>query len=150
MSFSFSVRKKKLGNKSCKFYHDLETSERSKGESQEAIYDFINEHKGFETSKKMLNDMNTLVHYIDANEMKSQRIKALTASDLNHLCRFFFHEHTQEKWRRVRQASNSIFGFQRCLNERKNSFNPVKNNEFEKSRVVLAANRSTSTRRLGD
>ena len=55
MSFSFSVRKKKMGNKSCKFYHDLETSERSEGESQEAIYDLINEQKGFETSKKMLN-----------------------------------------------------------------------------------------------
>ena len=38
----------------------------------------------------MLNDMNTLVHYIDANEMKSQRIKGLTASDLDHLCQFFF------------------------------------------------------------
>ena len=39
----------------------------------------------------MLNDMNTLVHHIDANEMKSQRIKGLNASDhLDHLCRFFF------------------------------------------------------------
>ena len=38
----------------------------------------------------MLNDMNTLVHYIDANEMKSQRMKGLTASDLDHLCQFFF------------------------------------------------------------
>ena len=124
MSFSFSVRKKKLGNKSCKFYHDLETSERSKGESQEAIYDLINEQKGFETSKKMLNDMNTLVHNIDANEMKSQRIKGLTASDLNHLCRFFFHENTQEKWRRVRQASSSIFGFQRCLKREEKFIQP--------------------------
>ena len=33
--------------------------------------------------------MNTLVHYIDANEMKSQRIKGLTASDLDHLVDFF-------------------------------------------------------------
>ena len=46
--------------------------------------------------RKIVNDMNTLVHYIDANEMKCQWIKDLTASDLDHLCWFSLHEHTKE------------------------------------------------------
>ena len=69
--------------------------------------------------------MNTLVHHIDANEMKSQRIKGLNASDRPwSSLSIFFHEHTQEKWRRVRQASNTIFGFQRCLKREEKFIQP--------------------------
>ena len=117
-------KKKKLGNKSCKFYHDLETSERSKGESQEAIYDFINEQKGFETSKKMLNDMNTLVHHIDANEMKSQRIKGLTASDLNHLCRFFFSWKYAGKMEKSKASQQQYFRFSAMLKREEKFIQP--------------------------
>ena len=53
---------KEWDHSTSKFYYDLETSETSNGERQEAIYDFINKEKGLNTRKKMVNDMKTLVH----------------------------------------------------------------------------------------
>lgn len=91
MSFSFSVRKKNQEKSHANFIMIWKPLKEAKAKAKRLyIYDLINEQKGFETSKKMLNDVNTLVHHIDANEMQSQRIKGLNASDLDHLCRFFF------------------------------------------------------------
>ena len=48
-------------------------------------------------------------------------------------------------------SQQQYFRFSAMLkNERKNSFNLVKDNEIEKSRIVLAVKRNTSTKRLGD
>ena len=54
--------------------------------------------------------MKTLVHYIDASEIISQRIKSLlTASELDHLSSKFYHAHLQEKWRNLRPRNNDNF-----------------------------------------
>ena len=78
-----------------KFYYpkDLETSEAGISEIQEAIDDFINKQQR-ETST----DMNTLLHFIEANGLNSQTIiESLPASELDHLLSIFFYERTQEK-----------------------------------------------------
>ena len=68
--------------------------------------------------------MNTLVHYIDANEMKSQRIKGLTASDLDHLCRFFFHENTQKKMEKSKASQQQYFRFSVMLKREEKFIQP--------------------------
>ena len=88
--------------------------------------------------------MNTLVHNIDANEMKCQWIKDLTASDLDHLCWFSLHEHTKENGEEYDKPAAVFSVFSELdsntkLNERKCSLNLVKDNEFEKSRIAQAA-----------
>ena len=44
-------------------------------ESQEAIDDFINQQKSANTNKKKATDMNTLPRYIEANDMKNEKIE---------------------------------------------------------------------------
>ena len=54
--------------------------------------------------------MKTLVHYTDASEIISQRIKSLlTASELDHLSSKFYYAHLQKKWRNLRARNNDNF-----------------------------------------
>ena len=77
--------------------------------------------------------------------MKNEKSESLRASELNHLSRIFFERMAQEKWRRVR-ASNS---FQFSAQYTAIVFNILKNNEFEKSRKVLAAKRKSVVQEHG-
>ena len=77
--------------------------------------------------------------------MKNEKTESLRASELNHLSRIFFERMAQEKWRRVR-ASNS---FQFSAQYTAIVFNILKNNEFEKSRKVLAAKRKSVVQEHG-
>ena len=62
---------------------DLET-ETGISESQEAIDDFINQQKSANTNKKKVTDMITLLRYIEANDVKNEKIESLPASELDH------------------------------------------------------------------
>ena len=77
--------------------------------------------------------------------MKNEKTKSLPASEFNHLSRIFFERMVQEKWRRVRTSNSFQFSVQYTAIV----FNILKNNEFEKSRKVLAAKRKSAVQEHG-
>jgi len=133
------------------FYYreDLETSdvetETGISESQESLDDFINKQKSANTNKKTATDMNTLLRYMEANGMTNDRIESLTASELDHLLSNFFMNTHRKNGEEYEPATISSFqrSIQRYLTEKKYPFNILKDNEFEKSRSVLAAKRKS-------
>ena len=128
------------------FYpEDLETfdaeTETGITESQEAIDDFINQQKSANTNKKTATDMNTLLCYMEAISMKNEKTESLPASELDHfLSKFFLNAHKKNR-EEYEPATVSSFqrSIQRYLSEKKYAFNILKDNEFDKSRKVLAA-----------
>ena len=133
------------------FYYpeDLETfdveTETGITESQEAIDDFINQQKSANTNKKTATDMNTLLRYMEANGMKNEKIESLPASELDFLLSNFFLNARKKNGEEYEPATVSSFqrSIQRYLSEKKYPFNILKDNEFEKSRKVLAAKRKS-------
>ena len=133
------------------FYYpeDLETfdaeTETGITESQEATDDFINQQKSANTNKKTATDMNTLLRYMEANGMKNEKIESLPASELDHLLSKFFLNARKKNGEEYEPATVSSFqrSIQRYLSEKKYPFNILKDNEFEKSRKVLAAKRKS-------
>ena len=86
--------------------------------------------------------MNTLLRFIEATGLNSQTIESLPASKLDHLLSmFFFFMNVRRKNGEYEPATFSSFqrNIQRYLSEKKYPFNMLKDNEFEKSRRVLAA-----------
>ena len=133
------------------FYYpeDLETfdveTETGITESQEAIDDFINQQKSANTNKKTATDMDTLLRYMEANGMKNGKIESLPASELDFLLWNFFLNARKKNGEEYEPATVSSFqrSIQRYLSEKKYPFNILKDNEFEKSRKVLAAKRKS-------
>ena len=84
--------------------------------------------------------MNTLLRFIEATGLNSQTIESLPASELDHLLSIFF-MNVRRKNGECEPATFSSFqrNIQRYLSEKKYPFNILKDNEFEKSRRVLAA-----------
>ena len=123
---------------------DLET-ETGISESQEAIDDFINQQKSANTNKKKVTDVITLIRYIEANGMKNEKIESLPASELDFLLWNFFLNARKKNGEEYEPATVSSFqrSIQRYLSEKKYPFNILKDNEFEKSRKVLAAKRKS-------
>ena len=88
--------------------------------------------------------MKTLLRFIEATGLNSQTIKSLPASELDHLLSMFFFlffMNVRRKNGEYEPATFSSFqrNIQRYLSEKKYPFNMLKDNEFEKSRRVLAA-----------
>ena len=85
--------------------------------------------------------MNTLLRFIEANGLNSQTIESLPASELHNLLSIFFFMNVRRKNGEYERATFSSFhrNIQRYLSEKKYPFNILKDNEFEKSRRVLAA-----------
>ena len=85
--------------------------------------------------------MNTLLRFIEATGLNSQTIESLPASELDHLLSIFFFMNVRRKNGEYEPATFSSFqrNIQRYLSEKKYPFNMLKDNEFEKSRRVLAA-----------
>ena len=133
------------------FYYpeDLETfdaeTETGITESQEAIDDFINQQKSANTNKKTATDMNTFLRHKEANSMKNEKIESLPAHELDHLLSKVFLNARKKNGEEYEPATVSSFqrSIQRYLSEKKYPFNILKDNEFEKSRKVLAAKRKS-------
>ena len=89
--------------------------------------------------------MITLIRYIEANGMKNEKIESLPASELDHLLSNFFVNARKKNGEEYEPATVSSFqrSIQRYLSEKKYPFNILKDNEFEKSRKVLAAKRKS-------
>ena len=144
-------------SKRSEFYYleDLETfdveTETGITESQEAIDDFINQQKSANINKKTATDMNTLLRYMEANGTKNEKIENLPASELDHLVSKFFLNAHKKNGEEYEPAT--VFSFQRSiqryLSEKKYAFNILKDNEFEKSRKVLAAKRKSLAHERG-
>ena len=86
----------------------------------------------------MSTDMNTLLRFIEATGLNSQTI----SPSLTTFCQcFFFFMNVRRKNGEYEPATFSSFqrNIQRYLSEKKYPFNMLKDNEFEKSRRVLAA-----------
>ena len=85
--------------------------------------------------------MNALLRFIEANGLNSQTIESLPASELDHFLSIFFFMNVRRKNGEYEPATFSSFqrNTQRYLSEKKYPFNILKDNEFEKSRRVLAA-----------
>ena len=124
---------------------DLETcdteTETCITDSQEAIDDFINQQKSANTNKKTATDMSTLLRYIEANGVKNEKIESFPTSELDHLLANFFLSARRKNGEEYEPATVSSFqrSIQRYVSETKYPFNILKDNEFEKSRKVLAA-----------
>ena len=133
------------------FYYpeDLETfdpeTETGITESREAIDDFINQQKSANTNKKTATDMNTFLRHKEANSMKNEKTESLPAHELDHLSSKFFLNARKKNGEEYEPATVSSFqrSIQRYLSEKKYPFNILKDNEFEKSRKVLAAKRKS-------
>ena len=89
--------------------------------------------------------MNTLFRYMEANGMKNEKIESLPGSELDHLLTKFFLNARKKNGEEYEPATVSSFqrSIQRYLSEKKYPFNILKDNEFEKSRKVLAAKRKS-------
>ena len=86
--------------------------------------------------------MNTLLRFIKTTGLNSHTIESLPASQLDHLLSMnFFFMNVCRKNGEYEPATFSSFqrNIQRYLSEKKYPFNILKDNEFEKSRRVLAA-----------
>ena len=85
-------------------------------ESQEAIDDFINQQKSANTNKKKATDINTLLHYFEANGTlwKMRKLKAYLRPSLTTFHDFLSNlfERTEEKRRRIRASDSSQFSAQ--------------------------------------
>ena len=133
------------------FYYpeDLETfdaeTETGITESREAIDDFINQQKSANTNKKTATDMNTFLRHKEVNSMKNEKIESLPAHELDHLLSKVFLNARKKNGEEYEPATVSSFqrSIQRYLSEKKYPFNILKDNEFEKSRKVLAAKRKS-------
>ena len=79
--------------------------------------------------------MSTLLRFIEGNGLNSQTLESLPASELDHLLSIFF-MNVRRKNGEYEPATFSSFQY---LSEKKYPFNILKDNEFEKSRRVLAA-----------
>ena len=113
-------------------------------ESQEEIEGFLKDQKSANTSKKTTTDMNTFAHYMKEIG-KNVKVENLPAAELDHhLCKFFMNV---RKKNGQEYEPDSISGFQRSiqryLSEKGASVNILKDNDFEKSRKVLAAKRKS-------
>ena len=91
-------------------------------------------------NEDVLTDMNTLLRFIEANGLNSHTIESLPVSELDHLLSMFFFMNVRRKNGEYEPATFSSFqrNIQRYLSEKKYPFNMLKDNEFEKSRRVLA------------
>ena len=89
--------------------------------------------------------MNNFLRYMEANGMKNEKIESLPASELDHLLSKFFLNARKKNGEDYEPATVSSFqrSIQRYLSEKKYPFNILKDNEFEKSRKVLAAKRKS-------
>ena len=89
--------------------------------------------------------MNSLHRYMEANGMKNEKIESLPASEVDHLLLNFFFNTRKKNGEEYKPATVSSFqrSIQRYLSEKKYPFNILKDNEFEKSRKVLAAKRKS-------
>ena len=83
--------------------------------------------------------------YNEANGMKNEKIESLPASELDFLLWNFFLNARKKNGEEYEPATVSSFqrSIQRYLSEKKYPFNILKDNEFEKSRKVLAAKRKS-------
>ena len=117
-------------------------SESGIAESQEAQNDFINQQKSSNTNKKTVTDMNTLLRCIEANLVwKMRKLEAYLRPSLTTFCRNLI-ERTEEKRRRIRASDSFQFPDQYKLTAI-HAFNISKDNDFKKSRKVLAAKRKS-------
>ena len=84
--------------------------------------------------------MNTLLRFIGTNGLNSQTIESLPASELDHFLSIFF-MNVRRKNNEYEPATFSSFqrNIPRYLSGKKYPFNILKDNEFDKSRRVLAA-----------
>ena len=91
----------------------------------------------------MSTDINTLLRFIGANGLNIQTIESLPASELDHFLSifFFFFMNVRRKNSEYEPATFSSFqrNIPRHVSGKKYPFNILKDNEFEKSRRVLAA-----------
>ena len=89
--------------------------------------------------------MNTLLRCMEGNGMKNEKIESLPDSKLDHLLSKFFLNGRKKNGEEYEPATVSSFqrSIQRYLSEKKYPFNILKDNEFEKSRKVLAAKRKS-------
>ncbi|CAH3143961.1 unnamed protein product, partial [Porites lobata] len=103
------------------------------------------QQKSANTNKKTATDMNTFLRYMEANSMKNGKIESLPAPELDHLLSKFCLNARKKNGEEYEPAKVSSFqrSIQRYLSEKKYPFNILKDNEFEKSRKVLAAKRKS-------
>ena len=89
--------------------------------------------------------MNTLLRYMEAIGMKNEKIENLPTSQLDHLLSKFFLNAYKKNREEHEPATVSSFqrSIQRYLSEKKYPFKILKDNEFDKSRKVLAAKRKS-------
>ena len=89
--------------------------------------------------------MNTVLRCMEANGMKNEKIESLPAPSLTTFRRNFFLNARKKNGEEYEPATVSSFqrSIQRYLSEKKYPFNILKDNEFEKSRKVLAAKRKS-------
>ena len=88
--------------------------------------------------------MDSLLRYMEANGMKNEKIESLPASELDFLLWNFFLNARKKNGEDYEPATVSSFqrSIQRYLSEKKYPFNISKDNEFQKSRKVLAKKRN--------
>ena len=98
--------------------------------------------KSSNTNKKTVTDMNTLLRCIEANLVwKMRKLEAYLRLSLTTFCRNLI-ERTEEKRRRIRASDSFQFPDQYKLTAI-HAFNISKDNDFKKSRKVLAAKRKS-------
>ena len=138
---------------------DLETfdveTETGITESQEAIDDFINRQKSANTNKKTATDMNTLLHYMEANGMKNEEIESLPASELDHLLSKFILNARKKNGEEYEPASSFQRSIQRHLSEKKypysstmSSKNPEKSLQRSESHLFTSTAKETNRKLL--
>lgn len=112
--------------------------------SQEQIENFVTNQKAKNTIRKTKSDMNILHKYLNSIG-KNTEIESLPANDLDHLLSKFFMEVKKADGSDYEPNTVSSFqrSIQRYLEEKRSQLNIFKDNEFNTSRMVLAAKRKS-------
>ena len=128
----------------CPFELEIKMAEREGNSDSQELEDFISAQKSSNTVKKTKSDIRALKRFCSTID-ETREPETMTAKELDKLLSRFFKDITKENGEEYEPSSLTSFqrSFQRYFSEKKLPFNIFEDDEFSRSRQVLAAKRKS-------
>ena len=128
----------------CPFELEIKMAEREGNSDSQELEDFISAQKSSNTVKKTKSDIRALKRFCSTID-ETREPETMTAKKLDKLLSRFFKDITKENGEEYEPSSLTSFqrSFQRYFSEKKLPFNIFVDDEFSRSRQVLAAKRKS-------
>ena len=128
----------------CPFELEIKMAEREGNSDSQELEGFISAQKSSNTVKKTKSDIRALKRFCSTID-ETREPETMTAKELDKLLSRFFKDITKENGEEYEPSSLTSFqrSFQRYFSEKKLPFNIFEDDEFSRSRQVLAAKRKS-------